>query len=103
MKTQAGILRSFLHAAAVFVYVSCVAWLVFNGEKFLGHTNSFLTPLFVLLLFVVSASVTGLLVLGKPIHLYMTGLKQEAFLFLFATILWLVVFLSGLVVMLTLF
>lgn len=69
-----------MHAAGVFVYVSFVAWLGFNSQKFFGgEPDNFLTPLFVLLLFVISASITGLLVLGKPIHMYMNGLRKEAF------------------------
>jgi len=47
---------------------------------------------FMLLLFVISASVTGLLVLGKPIHLYLSGLKKESLTMLFANMGWLVVF-----------
>jgi hypothetical protein len=53
-----------------------------------------------LLLFIISASVTGLLVLGKPIHLYLSGLKKEAFVLLFATTGWLVLFLVGITVIL---
>ena len=50
-----------------------------------------LSPLFVLLLLVISASVTGLLILAKPIHLYLSGFKRETFILLFVTG-WLVLF-----------
>lgn len=88
--------KSFISAAGVFIYVSGVAWLGFNSQTIFGKKDGdmgFLMPVFVLLLFVISASVTGLLVLGKPIHLYLSGLKKEAFTLLFATLAWLVLLL----------
>lgn len=95
MKKSEYLVKSFISAAGVFVYVSFVAWLGFNNQAIFGKQISFLVPLFMLLLFVISASITGLLVLGKPIHLYMNGLKKEAFVLLFATLAWLTVFLVG--------
>jgi len=91
-------LRGLAHAAGVFVYVTGVAWLGFNSHRIFGKPASFLVPLFVLLLFVISASVTGLLVLGKPIHLYLSGMKREAFTLLFVTLGWLVLFLVAVLV-----
>lgn len=93
MKKSDYFMKSLVNAGGVFVYVFLVAWLGFNSQRIFGMPNNFLTPLFVLLLFVISASVTGLLVLGKPIHLYLNGLKKEAFMLLFATLGWLIVFL----------
>lgn len=92
------LLRGFAHAAGVFIYVAGVAWLVFNSQRLFGRPASFLVPLFVLLLFVISASVTGLLVLGKPTHLYLSGLKRDAFTLLFVTLGWLILFLSAVLV-----
>ena len=103
MKTSKYLLKSFLSAVGVFVYVSAIAWLGFNSQMIFGATKeSFLAPLLVLLLFVVSASVTGLMVLGKPIQLYLDGMKKEAFTLLLATLAWLVIFLSAVVVVLLL-
>ena len=93
---------SLVNAIGVFIYVSAIAWLGFNSQALFGKSNSFLAPLFMLLLFVVSASVTGLLVLGKPVYLYLNGLKKEAFIFFFATLAWLVLFLVAVVVALLL-
>jgi len=94
MKKSDYFLKSFLSAAGVFVYASAIAWLGFNSQAIFGNKpSSFLAPLFMLLLFVVSACITGLLVLGKPINLYLGGLKKEAFTLLFATLTWLVIFL----------
>ncbi|HNW96261.1 MAG TPA: hypothetical protein PLQ44_00850 [Candidatus Paceibacterota bacterium] len=92
MKKSEYILKSLINALGVFAYVSIVAWLIFNGEHIFDNKPSFLIPLFMLLLFIISASVTGLLVMGKPIHLYLSGLKKEAFILLFITLAWLIIF-----------
>jgi hypothetical protein len=102
MKKSEYILKSLANAAGVLVYTSAVAWIFFNGQAIFGKASSFLMPLFLLLLFVVSASITGLLVLGKPIHLYSNGLKKEALALLFATLAWLVLFLVAVVIVLLL-
>lgn len=100
MKKSDYFLKSLVNAAGVFIYTSVVAWLGFNNQMIFGKPTNFLTPLFVLLLFIISASITGLLVLGKPIHLYLNGLKKEAFTLLFATLAWLVFFLIVVVIVL---
>jgi hypothetical protein len=89
-------LRSFAHAVGVLAYVAGVAWTMFNASAFLDDDQSgFLTPVFVLLLFIVSALVTGLLVLGKPIQLYLDGLRADAVTLLLAILGWLVAFLAA--------
>ena len=95
-------MKSLVNAAGVFIYVFAVAWVGFNSQRIFGDSASFLQPLFVLLLFVISASITGLLVLGKPIHLYLGGLRKEAFTLLFATLAWLIFFLIFVVIVLLL-
>lgn len=102
MKKSDYFLRGLISAAGVFVYVFIIAWLGFNNQIIFGKQASFLIPLFVLLLFVISASITGLLVLGKPIHLYLSGLKKEAFTLLFTTLAWLIFFLITVVIVLLL-
>lgn len=86
------ILRGFINSVGVLIYTTIVAWLLFNGERFFGKASNFLMPLFLLLLFMVSATITGLLVLGRPIHLYLGGFKKEAIKLLFSTLAWLVLF-----------
>lgn len=92
MKNLSNVFKSFLSALAVVVYASGVVLLVSNGQKIFGKSNNFIVPLFMLLLFVVSALVTGLLVLGRPAHLYLSGFKKEAFTLLLITLAWLVLF-----------
>jgi len=80
-------------AAATLVYISVVAWVMSNGSRWFGEKDTAITPVFILLLFVVSATITGFLVLGKPVTLYLDGAKKEAVRFLFATVGWLAAFL----------
>ncbi len=93
MSKATYLIKSFINAAGVFIYITAIAWFLFNGKNFFGNDNNWLVPVFMLLLFVISAAITGLLVLGKPAHLYFTGMKKEAVILLFATLAWLVVFL----------
>ena len=92
MKKSDYFLKSLVNAAGVVLYTSAVALLMFHGKQIFDRPDNFLMPLFMLLLLIISASITGLLVLGKPIHLYMNGLKKEAFILLFATLAWLIFF-----------
>ncbi len=84
--------RGFLSAAGVALYVSCVVLVISNGQALFGEKETVLIPIFMLTLFVLSATVTGLLVLGRPIHLYLTGSRKEAFVLLASTLAWLAVF-----------
>ncbi|OGG01230.1 MAG: hypothetical protein A3F83_16875 [Candidatus Glassbacteria bacterium RIFCSPLOWO2_12_FULL_58_11] len=92
MKKSDYFLKSLVNAAGVMLYTSAVAWLMFHGQQVFGRPANFLMPLFILLLLIISASITGLLVFGKPILLYLDGLKKEAFTLLFATLAWLIFF-----------
>jgi len=101
MKKSSYILTGLASAAGTVLYVSGVAWLMFNGEHMFGQKeDNFLMPVLLLLLFVISAAVTGLLVLGKPVHLYLSGLKKEALTLLLTTLGWLVIFLIAIVIFL---
>lgn len=94
MKNTSNLFKGFLSAAGVLVYVCVVGLLLFYAEDIFGKASpSFVIPMFMMLLFVVSALITGLLVLGMPIHLYLSGSKKEAFKLLFITLVWLAFFL----------
>lgn len=92
MKKSQYILKSLRNALGVLVYVTGVALAMFNMEHAFDNEPSFLVPVIMLLLFIISAAVTGSLVLGKPIMLYLDNQKKEAFIFLFLTLAWLVSF-----------
>lgn len=80
-------------ALGVLVYVFLVALFMFNAESLFGDTPDFLIPVFMMTLLVVSATTTGLLVLWKPINMFITGEKRGALKLLFSTLSWLVLFL----------
>ena len=69
-----GIEHSILAAG----YVTLVATLLQNGHIIFGEKDNALMPVAFLLLFVVSAAVMGMLVLGRPILWYLDGKKREA-------------------------
>ena len=83
---------AFLQSAGTFIYISAVAWLLFNGKPLFGEFEGFGAPMAMLLLFVLSATLTGALVLGRPIHLYLSGAKKESFKLLAATVTFLFLF-----------
>ena len=93
MKSSKLILHSLINSLGVFVYTSAIAWFLFNNEKFFGNKeDNFLMPVFMMLLLVLSATITGLLVLGRPIYLFLNNSKPEAIKLLLYTIGWLAIF-----------
>ena len=90
-----------VNSVATMAYVSLVVLVMSNGEKLFGSGDNFGIGLTMLMLFVLSASVTGSLVVGKPILLYLDGDKKDAVKLLLYTILDL--FILTLIVMLSLF
>lgn len=87
--------RSFINSFAATVYIALVAIFMFNIEDLLGQSgkpDTFLAPLAMLLLFVLSASVVSGLILGKPILLYLNGAKSEGIKMFIQSLLWLFVF-----------
>ena len=93
MKKSKAFLHSLGHSLLVLVYISGVAWLMFNINHWLGKQadNSFLAPVCFLMLFVFSATVMGALVLGRPVLMYLHGEKKAALEFFAYTLLWLAV------------
>ena len=89
MENSRLIKYSFIHSLGVLVYVALVAWVMHNGQKLFGNANSVFAGVAILLLFVVSATIVGLLVLARPITLYLDNQKKDAFKLLFYTIGWL--------------
>ncbi len=86
MKNSKLVIYALADSLGVFLYVSGVAWFLFNAEKLFGKMQDFWGPTAMLLIFILSALVTGSLVLGRPIYLYLKGLKTESIKLLFYTI-----------------
>lgn len=70
---------SLASSLGVVLYVSGVVWIMSNGEKLFGEPDGFRGPLALLLLFVLSAAITGSLVFGYPVWQFLDGKKKEAF------------------------
>lgn len=85
-------LQAFVNAVAGVLYVILVAWFMFYIMQYVPKEDTFLAPASFLLLFVLSASIEGSLILGQPIMLYLDGKKTEGLKLLTMTIGWLFVF-----------
>lgn len=77
-----------LNALGTALYVSLIGCFFFYAEFLLGNgtKETVFIPIAMLLLFLVSATVTGSLVLGRPILWYLDGKKKEAVQLLMATV-----------------
>lgn len=85
--------RGIIHSFGVFVYIFLVVSFMNQASTWFGEDDQgIITPIAIMLLFVFSALVTSGLVLGKPIMLYLDGLKKEALKLLLFTGLGLFVF-----------
>lgn len=81
--------RSLLNALGTAAYVALIATTLQHGEVIFGKMNRTLGPIAFLMLFVLSATITGSLVLGKPVLMYMNGEKGEAVKLFLYTVGWL--------------
>lgn len=82
---------SALNSLGTMVYITAVALFLNNAQKIFGKVeDTFFAPLIMLTLFVLSALITGLLLLGRPALLYFDGRKQDGLKLLFYTVISLV-------------
>ncbi|HSD12301.1 MAG TPA: hypothetical protein VLC10_01970 [Patescibacteria group bacterium] len=71
--------RGVANAALAAAYVGAVVLLLSNAQRLFGQgEDRMLVPFAMLMLFVVSAAVTGGLVFGMPLLWYLDGKKREA-------------------------
>jgi hypothetical protein len=78
--------RASLNALGVMIYVYLVSLLLSNGQNIFGTmAGKVAGPMLFLMLFVFSALVTGYLVLGKSVTLYLDGAKKDSLKLLFYT------------------
>lgn len=93
--TKKLIQTAFLCALGEVAYISLVATGMFIVGKLFGDKPDpeIIAPIAFLLLFVISAAVSGALILGKPVMLYLDGQKPAALKLFGFTLGWLVLFL----------
>ncbi len=89
MKNIKTIKAALLNAVGVVMYTALIGWVMFNIPKISGPMETFWGPVALLLIFVVSATIVGSLVLGKPILLYLDGEKKAALKLLLYTVIFL--------------
>lgn len=71
--------KAFIDAIGTAVYIILVVLFMFSLQSFSSEQEDrIIIPIAMLLLFVSSAAITGFLVFGKPIMLYIDGKKKEA-------------------------
>ena len=80
------LLWSLADAAATFLYILLVVFIMENSARWFGNLWS---PVAMLTLFVVSAAITGSLVLLRPVILFATGKKTEALMLFVGTVVFL--------------
>jgi hypothetical protein len=100
MKNRELFYWAIVDAFGIFVYVSLVSFVMFNAQYILdnGKPDDFTAPLAALLLFVVSAVITGSLFLGRPAWLFFNGSKKEGIQLFFYTLASLIVITLALLV-----
>jgi len=81
--------RSFLNALGTAVYVTVVGTILWNNNKILEPKDNAFTPIAALMLFILSAAITGSLVIGKPMLMYIDGQKKEGVKLFIYTVCWL--------------
>ena len=72
------ITRAFIDAIATVLYIILIVSFIFSLQIFYPKEGIIIIPIAMLLLFVCSAAITGFLVFGKPVMLYLDGKKKDA-------------------------
>lgn len=84
---------SLFNSIGTTAYITLIATLFhYLSNSPLKTENSILIPIFMLLVFVFSATITGTLVLGRPIIWYFNKKKKEAILLFIYTLCFLLLF-----------
>jgi len=95
---------AFLQALGLVVYCSLVGLFIWQGENIFGPPYTFLGPVMFLVLFVASALISALLILGYPFLLFWEKKRLiEALKLVIYTIAWLALFILLFMVALTIF
>jgi hypothetical protein len=76
------------HAGLVLFYIWIIAEIMTHFDKKGGGNPGILVPIAILSLLVLSVTVVGTLIFGRPVLIYLNGQKKEAIQFLGYTVLW---------------
>lgn len=83
--------RGFVNALGTCAYIAVLVFVMTHVVAKFSGPDTIAAPMAFLTLFVLSAAVTGGLVLGKPILMYLDNKKKEAVELFFYTVGWLFV------------
>ena len=76
----------YLNAVLASAYITLIGTFMSNARYVFGEHDTFATPIIVLSLFVLSATIMGYLFIGEPIQLFMDGHKKQAVTFFWQTV-----------------
>lgn len=82
----------FFAALAEGIYIFLVALLMKNANNLFGNNPGVLPIIAFLMLFVLSAAISGALIFGKPVLLYLDGKRKEALELFIFTLGWILIF-----------
>lgn len=91
---------AFLQATGLFIYIGLISLFLANANKIFGPVGGLLGPMAFLLLFIVSAIISGFLVLGRAGFLFWEKRYKEAFTLALWTLAWAVFYLITVFVLL---
>ncbi len=92
---------SFIYSGILIIYVFAISEVLIRGDKLFSQSSGTLGIVLMLMLFVLSAAICGLLIFGRPFMLFIKGEKNKAFKFLGMNLLW--IFILTLIFILILF
>jgi len=84
---------AFLQATGLVVYIGLVSLIFLYGNQIFGRMNNYSGPILFLLIFVFSAVICSILVLGRAGFLFWEKRYKEAFPLFFGTIGWILFYL----------
>lgn len=86
MNNKQLIKRAIIDSLGTVAYIFLISLFLNNASKLFGEAdNKFLFPVVFLLIFILSALLTGFLILGKPLMLYIDKEKKQSLKLLFYT------------------
>jgi len=91
MPNKKLVLVSILNSLGALAYIVLVVLFLNNAQSIFGKADNFFAGVIMLTLFVLSALITSLLILGRPAMLYFDGQKKQGVELLLYTVLILVI------------